>query len=312
MKKIYILGNNFYGYEKEIINELSKNNIVKFIDYTLNIVEFFLYKIFGDRIKIFFINRKLKVLRGNADLLLFIGGKNLTIENLMFLERRVKVDKKFLYLWDNIDRVKNVLKLRNKFDKIFSFDRRDCQEYNFIYRPTFYSSRLKYESRKLKYNFFFVGVYRENRYKFLKKIVKKNNFIYLYHHPLFYFIFKIIKRKEYKKLSLKNIRFTPITREKYNTLFLESKYIIDIPESNQTGLTQRILDCLFMQKKIITTQHSIKDEEFFKYNNILIIEDNESLNLEDDFFKSTYNEVPIEIIKQYSIQSWANDIIKYL
>ena len=97
------------------------------------------------------------------------------------------------------------------------------------------------------------------------------------------------------KKDFKNIRdyinFLPITREKYNEIFMQSKYIMDIPEENQTGFTQRVLDAIFLEKKVITTQKNISEESIYNPNNILIIEKYEDIEKNKDFFKKKYKKI---------------------
>lgn len=313
MKTICILGSNFYGYEKEIINELKKENKVIFINYRLNIYEFILSKILGKKIKTILINKKLeKIPLIKLDILLVIGGQELYKENIDYLNKKYLTAKKILYLWDNIERVKNFKEIRNMFDKIFSFDMYDCKKYLLKYRPTFYSKRLEIlekDNLNENINLFFIGIYRKNRLNFLKDLYKENNYIYLYYPRLFFYLLKFLRKDEFKNISSKYINFKNISKEKYNELFMKAKYIIDIPEENQSGLTQRVLDALYLKKKIITTQKNIKEEKFYNKNNILVIEKVEDLYTNKDFFKAEYDMTFYKNINYYSIENWKKTIL---
>lgn len=314
MRKIYILGSYFYGYEKEIINELEKKYEVIFVNYRLNIFEFFICKIFGKKFKEFIINQKIKKKLENQliDFLLVIGGQDLYKKNMLYIIKNNRIRRKILYLWDNIERVKNFQEIQGFFDKIHSFDYKDCEKYNLSYRPTFYSKRLeKLKNKELEenINIFFIGIYRKNRLDIVKKMYKDENFIYLYYSKLFFYLLKLLKEEEFIGIDEKYINFQPVKKEKYNEIFKRSKYILDIPEKNQTGLTQRILDALFLGKKVITTQKSISEEKFYNPNNILIIESYEDIKKSDYFFKTEYEEIPNEIINYYSIGNWVKDIL---
>ena len=315
MKKIYILGSYFYGYEKEIINEIQKKYEVIFINYRLNIIEFFMCKILFKKFQSFLINRKIRknFKDKNIDVLLFIGGEELHKETLLYLQENYKIKKYILYLWDNIERVKTFKEIYMYFDKIYSFDNKDCKKYNLCYRPTFYSNRLEKLKNKIfkeNINIFFIGIYRKNRLKIVEKMYANENFIYLYYPKLFFYLLKILRKDEFIGIDKKYINFQPIKKEKYNEIFKNSKYILDIPEKNQTGLTQRILDALFLGKKIITTQKSISEENFYNPNNILIIESYEDIKKSDYFFKTEYEKIPNEIINYYSIENWVKDILE--
>lgn len=315
MKKIYILGSSFYGYEQEIINELKKKYDVTFINYRLNLFEFFLCKILGKKVKKIIIKQKLKqkLKQKMIDIILVIGGQEIYKENILYLKKNYEVKKYILYLWDNIDRVKNFNEIYKFFDKVYSFDYTDCEKYNLNYRPTFYSSRLKevkYKNLEQNIEIFFIGIYRKNRLDIVKHLNNNKNFIYLYYSKLFFYLLKFLKNKEFLDVDKKYINFQPIKKEKYNEIFKHSKYILDIPEKNQAGLTQRILDALFLEKKIITTQKNIIKEKFYNKDNILIIEKYEDIKDHDYFFKTEYRTIDKEIIEYYSIESWARDILK--
>lgn len=315
MKKLCILGSHFYGYEKEMVNEFKKKYKVKFINYRLNTFEFLFSKIFGIKIKNFIINRKLKqnLEDKEIDVLLIIGGQELDSNNFIYLKKNYNIKKYILYLWDNIERVKNFENISSFCDNIYSFDKKDCKKYNLKYRPTFYSKRLeklKNSDFKESIDIFFVGIYRKNRLDIVKELYGEKNYIYLYYPKIFFYLLKFLKREEFKKINSKYINFQPIKKEDYNELFKKSKYILDIPENNQSGLTQRILDSLFLNKKIITTQKSLLEEKFYNENNILLIESYEDIYKNKIFFEKEYEIISNEIVHYYSIEKWAEDILK--
>ena len=316
MKTICILGYKFYGYEKEIVEELKKKYKIIFVDYNLNLFEKFISK-FLKKIRVYLINKKIKkqLKIKDIDILLSISGKEIYFGNIKFLEKEYKIKKKILYLWDNIARVPNFFEINKFFDKVYTFDFADSEKYNLRYRPTFYSKRLEEFKIKdinfiKKIDIFFIGIYRKNRLEILKNLYKnKENFIYLYYSRIFYYIYKFMRKKDFKNIR-EYINFSPITREKYNEIFMQSKYIIDIPEENQTGFTQRVLDAIFLEKKVITTQKNISEESIYNPNNILIIEKYEDIVRNEDFFKKKYEKIPKDKIEYYSISYWANEILE--
>lgn len=317
MKTICILGYKFYGYEKEIIEELEKKYKVIFIDYGINIFEFFLIKIFRKRIKAYLINKKIEkqlINIKNIDILFSISGKEITLNNIKFLEKNYNIKLKILYLWDNLERVPNFFEIYEYFDRIYSFDLADSEKYNLKYRPTFYSKRLEklkknYGKNLNNINIFFIGIYRKNRLDIVRNLYSNENFIYLYYPRLFYNIFRIIGRKDFQNIQ-KYINYLPLKREKYNEIFVRSQYILDIPEKNQTGFTQRVLDAIFFEKKIITTQKNISKEKIYNSNNILIIDTYEDIIKNKDFFKKKYKKISKDKIEYYSLTSWLKEILE--
>lgn len=319
--KILMLSYNFFGYEKEIIKELELKYNVKHISLELSLLEviylYFIQIIFNSikRKEIYskIINKKLKIKNNdfkNVDILFVLGFNEFNQNNFNFLNNNFSIKEKYLYLWDDVTRVKELSLYKKYFNKIYSFDKKDCQENNFIYRPTFYSKRLeKLEKNKIKYEISFVGAYSIKRNFYLKNIIDKNfknKFIYLYMDFKIY-LKNYIFNSEYK---FKNINFFKISKEKYNLIMSQSEIVIDLLQFNQTGVTQRTLDALYLNKKIITNNEYIKNYDFYNSNNILIINENTTEKEIRNFKNKKYIEIKKEIIEYYSLERWIKDIFK--
>lgn len=71
------------------------------------------------------------------------------------------------------------------------------------------------------------------------------------------------------------------------------------------GLTLRVLESLFFEKKLITNNINIINCEFYNKNNIFIINKD---NLDDlnDFLKSEYKKIDKKIINYFDYESWLN------
>lgn len=317
-----MLSYNFFGYEKEIIKELKLKYEVKHISLETNFLEifylYFLEIIFSitKRKEVYskMINKKIE--RGinadfkNIDILFVLGFNEFDQNNFKFLSNNLNIQKKYLYLWDDVTRVKELFLYKEYFNKIYSFDKKDCQENGFIYRPTFYSKRLeKLEKNKIKYEISFIGAYTIERNYYLKKIINKifnNKFIYLYmdfRRYLKHYFFN-------SKYKVKDINFFKISKEKYNLIMSQSEIVIDLLQFNQTSVTQRALDALYLNKKIITNNEYIKNYDFYNSNNILIINKNVTEKEIRNFKDKKYIEINKKIIEYYSLERWIKDIFE--
>lgn len=319
--KILILSYNFFGYEKEIIEELKMNYEIKYVNLELTFLEMlYLYFIqiilsIKKRKEIYskIINKKLKIKNSdfkNIDILFVLGFNEFNQNNFDFLNNNFSIKEKYLYLWDDVTRVKEFSLYKKYFNQIYSFDKKDCQENEFIYRPTFYSKRLeKLEKNKIKYEISFVGAYSIKRNFYLKNIIDKNftnKFIYLY-MDLKKYLKDYIFNLNYK---VKDINFFKISKEKYNLIMSQSEIVIDLLQFNQTGVTQRTLDALYLNKKIITNNEYIKNYDFYNSNNILIINENTTEKEIRNFKNKKYIEINKEIIEYYSLERWIKDIFE--
>ena len=255
-----------------------------------------------------------KSVKEDIDILFVIAWSFLKRENLVYLENFYKFKKKKLYLWDDIGKIKNFFEYKDYFDEVYSFDRRDCKNFNLKYRPTFYSERLKFlkKENEIKYIFSFIGEYSLRRSNLLKKIVQdyKKSFIYLYYSPYIYLL-KYLFNKEYK---MKDIKFSKISRENYNNILQESEIVIDLINSEQTGVTQRSLDAIFLEKKIITNNENIKLSPIYLKNNVLVINEDQTkeeiISKVNTFLSTEYIKYPEEIINYYSLDQWVKEIFR--
>lgn len=81
---------------------------------------------------------------------------------------------------------------------------------------------------------------------------------------------------------------------------------MDINASNQTGLTLRPFDALFLKKKLLTNNANIINTDFYEENNIYIFNEN-NMNGILKFMTKPYKEIPDKIVNQYEINQWLID-----
>ena len=75
----------------------------------------------------------------------------------------------------------------------------------------------------------------------------------------------------------------------------------------QTGLTMRTIETLGAKKKLITTNPHVKEYDFYRPENILIV-DRYNPVITKEFLDAPWKEIPENIYKKYSISSWLNSI----
>ncbi len=216
-----------------------------------------------------------------------------------------------LYLWDSIANVENFDCTRELYDKIFSFDINDCNKFRLTHLPLFYLDEYrKNEDVKNMYDIYSTMVYHSDREEVAKKISQlksvdsrrvyinikvdlltyARNLFYGNEHPNIHYIHRSISHAEDSKLMSM------------------SRCILDIQHVNQTGLTMRTIECLGKKKKIITTNESIKEYDFFDNRNIQIINRNNP-QIETDFLKTDYIDLDRHIYEKYSVNYWTQVIL---
>ena len=219
--------------------------------------------------------------------------------------------------WDSIRPQFDYLPIVRYFDKIFSFDVKDCRDYPAInYLPLFYldiygefNEKNKNTDKDIKNDLLFVGSWRNmERYNLIKQtedFCKKNRLSFRHY---LYFSFKNQFYSFKRGIVPKKARSKKLSHKEILKLFATSNAIIDFPSSFQTGLTIRTFETLGAGKKLITTNENIANEPFYDPEYIDII-DMDNFNLNIDFIKTTPINSMDEKIKNYSIGNYINKLL---
>ncbi len=228
------------------------------------------------------------------------------------LEIKKHTTKYIAYLYDSVARCPIEHLLTGIFDEIYSFDKEDVKKFNFKKITNYiYLDKKEIPKFKPKYDVFYLASF-DNRLKIINKIEKELNKINVS------YLFIIVGKKTWKKKILSIINFKNKTikfrrkRIKQNEIgkfYEQTAVIFDIVRDNQTGLSFRIFEAMAYQKKIITNNQSIVEYDFYKSNNIFVIDKNIT-NFEAIFFKTPYEPIPNEIYNKYTIDNWVDTVFE--
>lgn len=324
VKRVLFIHIDFYGYNQRIVNKMRKlgYEVDCFSeDPTINTFEKLINKINPNYAISKSVNMQYELIRSivrlnkKYDVIFVIKGARLESK---FLDEIKKINPNayfILYLWDDVARLSNFFRNREFYDKIFSFDKTDAEQYGLSFLPLFFCDEFRVRNLSKKdIDIFFSGWDHSNRREFIEKILSvldDNNLKYHFH--LYTGRWKVLKDK------LKRLNFGKEPEYvKYNTLSLHqnaeltkrSKVIIDIQHSTQKGLTMRTIEALAAKAKLITTNDEVAKYDFYNTNNILIV-DRENPIIDPEFLKTDYEDIPAEIIEQYSLQNWVSDIFEH-
>lgn len=204
----------------------------------------------------------------------FITSHFISIENLNSLKNAHPKSDFIAYHWDSINQY-NFLDTVSYFDKVYSFDRDDCQNYGFNYLPLFASniySNSKFIITKHDIDIYTVGtIVKPERYILVNKIreycIEKNisHYFYLKVTPITYL--KLI----FKGIIPKKIFFKPITMTTMESITSRSKAVLDVTNNKQSGLSMRVIENINIGKKIITTNNNIEYENFYSPDQVFIL-----------------------------------------
>ncbi|MBR2779896.1 MAG: capsular biosynthesis protein CpsH [Eubacteriaceae bacterium] len=254
----------------------------------------------------------------NYDYILIVKCDMTPISALEKFKKIFQNAKLCLYLWDSVKNISGVADKFKYFDTLHSFDPDDCEKYPMLkFRPLFFGDQFRKEqtvSSDYKYDISFLGTIHSDRYaviKQVKQIAKERGlkcywFMYLQSKFIYYF-YKLTK-KEFKEVNESTFSFEKMSAEDIAKVVDESRIILDIQHPKQTGLTMRTIEMIGMNKKLITTNESIRRYDCFNENNVAVI-DRKKVTFSDEFFRSSYIPLPDEVYEKYSLRSWIIEVL---
>lgn len=213
------------------------------------------------------------------------------------LRREYPRAKLCLNLWDSVKNIPGVTEKFQYFDTLHSFDISDCKIYPELkFRPLFFGDQFRKPLRttnSYQYDISFLGTIHSDRYAVIRQVQKIAEqkglkcywFLYLQSRFMYKF-YKVIK-PEFKGVPESKFRFDKMSATDIAKVVDESRIVLDIQHPRQTGLTMRTIEMIGMNKKLITTNQSIKNYDFYDVNNVAVV-DREKIEIPEEFFSSSY------------------------
>ncbi|RYU94353.1 lipopolysaccharide biosynthesis protein [Emticicia agri] len=321
-KKIILFSVQTFNYEKIIADKLRSYNAEVFYfderpsnsNFSKGIIRI-KRSLYQQTIDKYYKDILQKVKNVDFDYLLAIRGEVIPGFFLEEFKLRNPKCKLIFYTWDAFANHNHALSILDYFDRKFTFDTNDANNYKIGFRPLFYIDDYKEVSYKSKnfYDVLFIGTAHSDRYLISNQIsewCKKHGFKsynYYYMHGRLVYWYKRIFEKGFEKVNFRQLSFKSISQPQIITLYNQSRIILDIQHPNQSGLTMRTFEAIGAKKKIITTNKEISKYSFYNENNILIIDRNDII-LNPDFFKTDFQEIDEKYYLAMSIDGWINEI----
>lgn len=242
------------------------------------------------------------------------------IEHLRKINPKIQT---ILYLYDSI----NFYDFTNHFslfDKVYTFDYVDAKKYNLNILPLFWNivNSPQTSNNKYTYDLFFIGKLHSDRFKILNRIAVDakqkglNTYIKIYINPktLSYFIYRL-KYSYFSKMIHKLIgrmlvdniiTYTPIPQNELDRIMADSLCVIDVEIPCQSGLSNRLIQALAMNKKLLTTNITIKETQLYNSSMIAFIERNNPI-VPIDFLRISNEK--INNIENLRIDNWLKTLL---
>lgn len=200
----------------------------------------------------------------------------------------------YLYYWNQIDELKEKELTIDSVDVFTTYSMKDSEKFGLKFVDTFYTKGVRQTDEFIiSKDAYFLGRTKNRKIELnsIKEILEANQLN---------FEFEIIDNENEFKDYDYNLRRVG-----------ESKAIIDVVDANQSGLTLRVMESIYLKKKLITNSKDIENYLCFNPRNQLILDNQLDQNVEfSEFLSQEYNqELYDEIVDYYDIRQWKNRVV---
>lgn len=313
--KATVISFDFWGFDSHIINELQKQgheaSHINLIDFKYKHPSL-LHRI-GNALQKLFLKKNVKKLKRQQYVIDRL--KEIPKQDIVLVIRPDLLDKKthlaikqlagkyYAYLYDSTKRFPVDNLLDGVFDRMFSFDEDDVKKYgfehitNYIYLP---KKEIK-PATDFKQKVFMV-ISGDERLDTLNTIAKKLDDINISH--------KLIVRASRRPANLyEGINYSEkeIWQDELTQHLDDSEIFLDLIRHGHNGLSFRIFEAMAYQKKLITSNASVTNYDFYDPNNIMVINP-ENVLIDPEFFLTPYSPLDEAVYSKYTIENWVKTV----
>lgn len=267
-----------------------------------------LYTIYQEEIE-----KKLKSLYQKADLALFFRADAYPFE---MVEKVCQyANKSINFQWDGLSRFPDAVDYIPLFSQYYIFDQTDINRYSNLpikFIPNFYFDypiEYRYQEREEGiHRLYYIGTHNKSRIEAI------NIFLNLAEQKNLNLDFTILGNNANQDFNYnKNITYlTENNSIPFEENIIRSRncdIIVDFHDHIHKGLSFRVLESVGYGKKLITTNETVINYDFYHPNNILIW-DQKDINAILDFIEKPFMPIPDKIRNKYSFTSWLEEITK--
>lgn len=328
-KNILLITNTIYGYEKYLMEALSKRGY--FVQHVPEGIKMPRKEIspFWRAIRGLAVYCKVKPLLSilaikerqyyskiigkfntSFQTILSFGGKQANATFLQLLKNQ-GANKILMFLWDDLQYMTSSPLSLSLSDKVYSFSSFDVKNHGFIFRPSFYAPNFQFNKESKDIDIYYKANPKEKeRIDIIKAIdeatpeLKKDISFY-------------VKKNTPTNLKLfgEKANFDKYSNDQFSNLdeiadkSKHAKALLDITYKNQVGLGLRPIEAIGANCKLITTNEDIVNYPFYDVNNIFILKkDLSNLGGLKDFLKLPYMPLSDEMKYRYSVDGFLDDL----
>lgn len=234
--------------------------------------------------------------------------------NSNFLSEVSKITNNIVgYMWDTIsdDKYNRLINNRKYFKNLYCYDKKSIEKYpslNLRYTSNFYYPISDLDVKNKDLFLSYIGNHLDGRKDLILKIL---NSISLINKDI-----KIVLVERTKNLLnsiyiFDNFTITSekVKTEEYLQILSNSIISLDLIPSFNNGFSFRLFEATYVKTKLITTNQTAKELQFYHPNNIFIYNE-ETKHLLNDFINKPFIDVDKDLIEYYRFDNWLYRILK--
>lgn len=219
------------------------------------------------------------------------------------IARQAKHPQLYFYSWNMIKNEDYLREMKEDIErcgfKVYSYNLADCQKYSLNFNTIMYEKNISLEPTEIQYDALFLG-YIKDRGEKIKAIY--NLFVEIGLRPYF---MVVKKNSNEEKIDFCHYLNHELGYSEYVNKISSSRIIIDINQEGQDGLSLRVMESIYLRKKLITTNAAIVNSKAYNKNNIFvlkfpIISKQELI----EFINQPFVEYSQETKDYYSLEKW--------
>lgn len=284
-------------YDKIMVQQLKKKLKVQGVNFPEGRVIFWINK----RIKYFLIKAFLFVVSRffpAKAVLVFKDSDGYGYHNCLSLFRQ----KKVLIVRNVISR-EDASKFLSRFSTVYSFDKEQCEKYGLSYMPQIFPLEdIDSDDLDDENSCYFIGIDkgRINTIDLVAIALSKYNI------QCDFNVLRDRTSREYSKFYIDK----GITYQKNISRAKKQKFILEINQEGQSGLTLRALESLFFGKKLISNNPELRDCDFYDESRIFIFNDLNDFETSKfkAFISSDYKPIQEELLNNYKASNFFSNV----
>lgn len=311
--KICLISFDYWDYDYHVVEALKRKGInthhidISTFKYTYKTP---FHKI-GNFLSKVFLNKNIKKIKrqeyvvdtlksyGHQDYVLSIRPDLLDVKTHTAIKQQT--NNYIAYIYDSCKRFPVDHLLDGIFDEIYSFDLDDVKKYGFKHIPNY----IYLDKQPIKEIFeqdVFIVMTADERLQTLNKMAE-----FLDKNQISYKFMLIGKHKPKDLHPGITYQKEEIRPDALKSHFDNSRIFLDLIRHGHNGLSFRVFEALANQKKLITTNKTISEYDFYSPENIQIIGEDE-IDIDPEFFKTPYQQLPDKVYHKFTIEKWVDTV----